>query len=208
MTSLFNTIFNHPRQAIISIREIKTTSRRLAKVSRHPVNEQKTNQNMVHYGRIELDSHADTIVCGKNCIVLEFTGRECDVSPYTDAYDSIKNVPIVQAATAWTSEETGETVILVFNEALWMGDQMEHSLINPNQLRHFGIQVQDNPYALAPLFIMVEDTSFSLPLAADGTTIFADTRTPTQQELEESRHIQLSSKHPWNPLSVQFPTSS
>ena len=208
MTSLFNTMFNHPRQAINSIWEIKTTSRRLAKVSRHPVNEQKTNQNMVHYGRIELDSHADTIVCGKNCIVLEFTGRECDVSPYTDAYDSIKNVPIVQAATAWTSEETGETIILVFNEALWMGNQMEHSLINPNQLRHFGIHVQDNPYALAPLFIMAEDTSFSLPLAADGTTIFADTRTPTQQELEESRHIQLSSKHPWNPLSIQFPTAS
>ena len=75
----------------------------------------KNSSNETTFGRIELDSHADTIVCGRNCLVLEYTGRECDVSPYTDAYESIKNIPIVQAATAWTSKETGETYILVFN---------------------------------------------------------------------------------------------
>jgi hypothetical protein len=35
----------------------------------------------VHHGRIKLDSHANTIVFGKNFVVLAFTGRECDVSP-------------------------------------------------------------------------------------------------------------------------------
>jgi hypothetical protein len=29
----------------------------------------------VHHGRIELDSRANTIVFGKNCVVLAFTGR-------------------------------------------------------------------------------------------------------------------------------------
>jgi len=53
----------------------------------------------VHHGRIKIDSHADTIVLGKNCVVLAFTGRECDVSPYTDTYDSIKSVPIAKAGT-------------------------------------------------------------------------------------------------------------
>ena len=99
----------------------------------------------VHHGRVELDSHADTIVFGRNCTILDHTGRDCDVSPYTDAYDSIKNVPIVSAGTAWTSNQTGQTYILVFNEGLWMGDQMESTLINQNQLRHFGVDVQDNP---------------------------------------------------------------
>jgi PhoPQ-activated pathogenicity-related protein len=93
-----------------------------------------------------MDSHADTVVLGKNCVILAYTGRECDVSPYTDYYDAIKGVPIVTGATAWTCQADGETYILVFNEALWMGETMDHSLINPNQLRHFGIYVQDNPY--------------------------------------------------------------
>ena len=74
------------------------------------------------YGNLELDSHADTVVLGKNCVILAYTGRECDVSPYTDYYDAIKGVPIVTGATAWTSQATGETFILVFNEALWMGE--------------------------------------------------------------------------------------
>ena len=75
-------------------------------------------QQEVHHGRIELVSHADKIVFGKNCAVLSFTGRDCDVSPYTDTYDSIKSVPIVKAGAACTSPESGITFILVFNEGL------------------------------------------------------------------------------------------
>jgi hypothetical protein len=37
---------------------------------------------------------------------------------------------------AWTDEEMGETVILYFNQVLWYGDELNHSLINPNQLCH------------------------------------------------------------------------
>ena len=35
----------------------------------------------VHYSQCELDSHADTIVAGNNCIVLSYTGKECSVVP-------------------------------------------------------------------------------------------------------------------------------
>ena len=75
------------------------------------------------------------------------------MSQYTDAYEDIKSVPISTAGTVWTSTETGETYILVFHEVLWMGYQMKHFLLNPNQLRHFGVTVQDNPFADAPLYI-------------------------------------------------------
>jgi hypothetical protein len=50
------------------------------------------------------------------------------VSPY----EAIKSVPIVQAATAYDNRDTGKTTILIMNKAIWMGDQMEHTLINPN----------------------------------------------------------------------------
>ena len=82
----------------------------------------------------ELDSHANTIVCGLNCIIMHYTGKECDVSPYTDTYEAIKSVPIVQAGTAYNNAETGDTLILVFNEAIWMGDKMDHTLVNPKSV--------------------------------------------------------------------------
>jgi hypothetical protein len=152
-----------------------------------------------------MDSHADTVVLGKNCVILAYTGRECDVSPYTDYYDAIKGVPIVTGATAWTCQADGETYILVFNEALWMGETMDHSLINPNQLRHFGIYVQDNPYGDVQMHLSTEDTDTIIPLTAEGTTIFLQGRTPTDKELQQCRHITLTSKSPWNPHDVLFP---
>jgi hypothetical protein len=160
------------------------------------------------YGKTELDSHADTVVLGSNCVILNYTGRECDVSPYTDTYDAIKGVSIVKGATAWTSNLTGETFILVFNEALWMGDIMEHSLINPNQLRHHGVHVQDNPYSATQVHIATEDEEFILPLETDGTIIFFPSRTPTEKELQTCRHILLTSHAEWNPRDVSFPDPS
>ena len=50
----------------------------------------------------QMDSHADTIVAGKNFVVTNHTDQSCDVSPYTDAYEPMKNIRIVQAATGYT----------------------------------------------------------------------------------------------------------
>ena len=154
---------------------------------------------------MELDSHADTVVLGRNSVIISYTGRECDVSPYSDTYDAIKGVPIVSGATAWTCQFTGETYILVFHEALWMGDVLDHSLINPNQMRHYGVTVQDNPYHEDQMHIATEDDEFLIPLSHEGTTIFVDTRAPTAKELQELPHIEMTSKAPWDPRDVCFP---
>ena len=124
----------------------------------------RNDSSSVVYDNLELDSHADTIVLGSNCVIMSHTGRECDVSPFTEAYKSISNMPIVSGATAYTCQETGDTYILVFHEALWMGNVMDHTLINPNQLRHFGIHVQDNPYGDTPMHISTESREIYLPL--------------------------------------------
>ena len=56
----------------------------------------------------------------------------------------MKYVNIVSEATGFTSV-TGQKYILVVHEALYMPD-LDHTLINPNQLHQFHTQVQDNPY--------------------------------------------------------------
>ena len=86
-------------------------------------------------GKMDMDSHADTTVAGANCCILLYTGKECDVAPYQDDYDSIPNIPIVTAETAWKSDYTGQVYIIVLNEALWMGNDMSDTLVNPIQTK-------------------------------------------------------------------------
>ena len=84
----------------------------------------------------------------------------CDASPYCDNYKFIKGVSIVHESTACNEPDTGQTYILVMYEALWMGNTLDHPLVNPNQLRHYGNQVQDNLMSESPLSIITEDGEF------------------------------------------------
>ena len=157
-------------------------------------------------GTLEMDTHADTCVLGPNFVVLHYTGRECDVSPYTDVYESVKAVPIVSGALAWTDEETGLDYILVISEGLWMPDMVKASLINPNQLRAHGVTVQDNPFA-GSMFISNEsdEDAICIPMFAAGTNMSVATRTPTQAELDSCPHIILTSDNEWEPNDIRFP---
>ena len=62
-----------------------------------------SNKQAVYDGRVELDTHADTFVAGRNCLLMHFTERVCDVMPYSDEYEAKRGVPIVQVATAYTA---------------------------------------------------------------------------------------------------------
>ena len=151
-----------------------------------------------------MDSHADTTVAGANCCILSYTGKECDVAPYREDYDSIPNIPIVTAATAWQSDFTGQVYIIVLNEALWMGNDMADTLVNPNQMRQFGTVVQDDPTSESPLHIRTSDASFSMPMQIRGTIVGTSTHTPTEQELQDCPRIELTSGNTWDPSKDMF----
>lgn len=87
---------------------------------------------------------------------------------------------------------------------------MDCTLVNPNQLRHYGIEVNDNPYGLEPMHLKTEDEGFVVPFLSEGTVIYLDTWSPTQADLEnpDIPHVVLSSPHPWDPHSVKFPQTS
>ena len=125
--------------------------------------------------------------------------------PYSDTYDTITDVPVVTGATLWTSPYDGDEYILIFNEALWMGNTLQHTLVNPNQLRVYGTTVQDNPFASSPLKFE-PPTSPTIPLTTMGTIIYCNTRTLSDHELSTLPHIPLSSYATWDPHNVAFPT--
>jgi len=186
-----------------SVSQIRTSERRRIGSARRTSSTR--SDDTVHSGRVELDSHADTLVFGRNFVILNYSGRECDVSPYSSTYDDIKGVPVVTAATAWTDQESAETWILVFHEGLWMPDAVEHSLLNPNQLRAFGTHVNDNAFDGSPVFLTDPDRDMVIPFHTYGVNLGFETRTPTQDELENCRKVVLTSPHPWDPQTVRFP---
>ena len=180
-------------------------SRIVSSVCRPAAAEAKKRPSLPTEGRIELDSHADTIVLRANCIILSHTGQSCEVMPYSDTYDAITDVPVVTGATLWTSPHNGDEFILVFNEALWMGNTLQHTLVNPNQLQAYGTTLQDNPFASTPLKFE-PPTGPTIPLATLGTIIYCNTRAPSDRELSTLPHIHLSSSATWDLHNVVFPT--
>ncbi len=200
---MYNLIQNDRRHSLtpICVASFSTTPRVVGGLRRYHISGlAPTNLCPVDsiVGNNELDSHADTCVLGSNFIVLQYSGRECDVVPFSNEYDAIKGVPIVTGATAWTDQHSGLTWILIIHEALWMAPTMTHSLINPNQLRTYGVDVEDNP-SRGPLHITDSQDTARIPLHMDGTNVLFVSRTPTQDELDDCPRIHLSSQHAWDP---------
>ena len=151
-------------------------------------------------GNNELDSHADSCAVGSNFRALSTNGEVVSVHPFSDNYHSIPNVSIVEAGTVWTNPKTGKEYLIVLNEALWMGDVMSHSLINPNQIRHSGNALCDDPYYQHRKLGITLAEDF-IPFVADGTILLFRTRSPTDEEIEVLPRIALTNKS-WDPKNV------
>ena len=152
----------------------------------------------------ECDTDADTCCLGQNFIVYKYTRRTADVYAYDKSYSPATNIPIVTGATAYDDPISGKTFILLFNEALYYGTRMDHSLFNPNQLRMYGVHVWDNPFDQERPFSIQASDDVEIQLKTKGTKIFFDSRTPTEGELRSCPKIHMTSDRPWNPSDVML----
>jgi hypothetical protein len=158
-------------------------------------------------GRCELDSHADTCVAGANTVLIGESQKSVTVRPFSGEYSALKNIPIGTVATAYTVPEDGRVVLLIINQALFFGDRLKNTLLTPNQMRDFGIEVDDAPrqyVANSKHSLYVPDSQLRIPLQLRGIFSFLESRKPTQQELDECEHIILTSDVPWEPCSTDF----
>ena len=160
------------------------------------------DEHLPYVEKCELDSHADTICAGRNCRLLSSTGQCCDVKGFHEDLADVKNIPVGTVVTGVISPE-GVTLILVMHEVLYFGESMDHSLINPNQIRHYGINVSDNPYDSDKPFGIDHETAF-IPFSTAGTTIYFDSFYPTNEQLETELYVTLTSDYDWIPASVDI----
>ena len=109
---------------------------------------------------------------------------------FHDDFKSIKDVPVATVVTAYR-DNNGLIFILIIHEALYFGAQLDHSLINPNQIRHYGIPVSDDPYDSTQQFGINHPDVF-IPFCTEGCTVFFDTFAPNGNEIDRNPHIILT----------------
>jgi len=160
-------------------------------------------------GHADLYSHADTCLAGPLFWVIEYLDQFCDVSPFLSEYEPLPNVPIVNAATAYHHPDSGELFILLFNQVLYTGDQVEASLLCPNQMHAHGVIVEDCPIHLSPNHssthsIYVLEHDLRIPLQLNGIFLYIDTFCPLDDDLEHGTWVEMTLLTDWDPYSQDF----
>ena len=92
----------------------------------------------------ELDSHTNMVILGRHAFILNLSGKTAQVSPFTPEYDSMKEVPIVDAAVAYDCPITLKSYVLVFHNPLSV-PSMEQNLVPPFIMREAGLEAHDIP---------------------------------------------------------------
>jgi hypothetical protein len=153
--------------------------------------------------RNELDTRADTICAGANFCCLRPTGMTCSVQGFHQSFEPIPEIPVATVATAWDDQNTGQTYILIIHQALYFGTQLDHSLINPNQIRVTGIPVCDDPYD-RHRHLGIDLGDVQIPFYTEGSTIYFNSRVPMKGELDDCQYLTLTDDDDWDPTETDL----
>ena len=177
-----------------------TSSRRIIGRTKRNDNTTPNPTETGHIARNELDTHADTCCAGANWTVMEYTGEVCEVSPFLESYSPIEQIPVARCCTVWTDHDSGQEYLLVADQMLWFGTLLDNSLLNPNQIREYGISVSDNPFS-KPYGIDGDD--FFIPFQTTGMIVHFESRVPTEWEKTHLPVILLTAET-WDPRSISL----
>ena len=136
----------------------------------------------------DLDSHANQCALGSNSLIVQVYDRPINVSGYNPSGPVNKDLKTVSAALAHNDPVSGETLILMVNQAISIPD-ISHNLLSPMQLRLNDVVVNEVPRFLTEdvtdhthsLVVPIEDspTPYVIPLSLRGVTSTFPTRKPT-----------------------------
>mmetsp|Transcript_15766 Transcript_15766/g.22505 ORF Transcript_15766/g.22505 Transcript_15766/m.22505 type:complete len:309 (+) Transcript_15766:699-1625(+) len=148
--------------------------------------------------RAEIDSRADTVCAGSTFRLIEESNHYCVVNDFHKDMLPMQDIPVATVATAYDDPVSQETFILVFFEALYFGNTMEHSLISPMQLRHNGLQVDQTPRQYDPnslhgiTFPQDDDHNLFIPFHLHGSISYFSSRIPTDKEIQNCKYVYMT----------------
>ena len=161
---------------------------------------------------LELDSHADSPVVGKHCLLLKRTGRQVNVSGFTHQLGAPIKVDVVDAVVAYDCEYTGKTLMLMLRNALYF-PKMDISLIPPFMMRLAGVDLNECPKFLAKSpsiehhSLYFPDFDIRIPLHLHGVISYLQVRSPSQVEFTTCPEpvLELTPQlQQWDPHNDQF----
>ena len=117
--------------------------------------------------------------------------------------------PIVEVALAYDNSLMGDTSIIIIGQALYFGDQVNHILMNPNQIRMNGGVVDEVPRHLSQGLpsthsIYCSEEIYRIPLNLKGCISYFNVRKPTLYEIKNCTHLVMTSDVEWDPHSSIF----
>ena len=156
--------------------------------------------------RAEIDSRADTVCGGSTFELHHDTRKVVDVSGFHPTMDSLNGIKVGTLLTAVDLED--ETIIAVFNEGLYFGTTMQHSLIPPAQLWDYNMVCDITPKSKTDgksiHGIYSPDDDVHIPFQLHGCISYFNTRLPTKKEKQECRWVVMTSEAEWDPYSDKF----
>ena len=97
-----------------------------------------------------IDTWADTSCAGKHAHVVEFIeGLLVTATGFTSSLGKMENLPIANVVYAYDSRN-GSTILLESNNCIYLGDEMQDSLINPIQSEEADIRMDVRPKRYYP----------------------------------------------------------
>jgi hypothetical protein len=172
--------------------------------------------NQLRDTTLELDSHADTCVLGRDALIILNFNRPVTVQGYDPAL-GVTRYDIVSGVVAYTDPTTGEEYHLVINQAIHI-PHLNHHLLCPMQCRVNDVRVNETPRFLAKkitdnthaLTIVDPDDplqTITLRLALRGVTSVLDVKNVSNDEwLRDNRkRLHLTSETlTWDPNSTRY----
>jgi hypothetical protein len=118
----------------------------------------------------------------------------------------INDLSIANVAYAYDTPQ-GDTLIFVVNNAIYLGDLMDGSLLNPVQRMEHGIKIDIRPrlfYPDTPTAQTFEIPSLQrlFPIQYEGSVPFLHVRKPTQEEIQTCTHVEITSRSSWDPHCI------
>ena len=180
----------------------KTTTRKFdLSTFRHP---KLTNEQHSNGCKLGIDTWADTNCAGRHAFVEEFViGKTVTATGFTSSLGSVPDLPVVNVLYAYDTND-GTVILLEVNNAIYLGDRMSNSLMNPIQAEEIGVRVDVRPKRYYPHDIGCQCLTFSdgtiIPVLYEGVLPYVPVRRPTKEEIHHCRRLELSSRAPWDPF--------
>ena len=173
------------------------------KTFRHP----KLNDDEMFKGCcLGIDTWADTCCVGRHAFVEEFVeGKIVNAQGFSSSLGKIKNLPIAHVLYAYDLPDSS-VVIIECNNSIYLGNDMDDSLINPIQCEDHGVRVDVRPRAFYPNEERAQSIFFDdgteIPIKYSGVLPYISVRRPTHEEVASCRHLSLTSKYNWDPFML------